>query len=141
MSEDYARYAVRNGLLEILKLEFIMQHRYRLDRAITDNEQSPSGKFTTQKTANALLHWNLRKRRIYASRAYRPHATNSEVSSMASFGLSCSRTIPSAIPLEVFSRPEWLVYAACPWFGCTRVHQVDILPIDRWAHRLRSRDR
>ena len=60
MSEGYGRYAVRTGPTEALKLRFITQHRYRLDRAITDNEKSLEGKFTTQRIANALLPWNLR---------------------------------------------------------------------------------
>ena len=60
MSEDYGRYAGRSGPTEALKLKFITQHRYRLDRAITDNEKSLAGTFTTQRTANALLPWNLR---------------------------------------------------------------------------------
>ena len=60
MSEDYGRYAARNGPTEALKLNFVTQHRYRLDRAITDNEKSLAGKFTTQRIADALLPWNLR---------------------------------------------------------------------------------
>ena len=60
MSEDYGRYAVRNGPTQALKLRFITQHWYRLDRAITDNEKSLAGKFTTQRIANALRPWNLR---------------------------------------------------------------------------------
>ena len=60
MSEDYGRNAVRNGSIEVLKLRFITQHRYRLDRAITDNEKSLAGKFTGQTIANALLPWNVR---------------------------------------------------------------------------------
>lgn len=60
MSEDYGRYAVRNGFIEALKLRFITQHRYRLDRAITDNEKSLADKFTTQRVANALLPWSVR---------------------------------------------------------------------------------
>ena len=60
MSEDYRRYAVRNGSIEALKLRFVTQHRYRLDRAITDNEKSLAGKFTTQRITNALLPWNVR---------------------------------------------------------------------------------
>lgn len=60
MSEEYGRYAVRNGPIEALKLKFITQHRYRLDRAITDNEKSLVDRFTTQRIANALLPWNSR---------------------------------------------------------------------------------
>ena len=60
MSEDYGRNAVRNGSIEVLKLRFITLHRYRLDRAITDNEKSLAGKFTAQTIANALLPWNVR---------------------------------------------------------------------------------
>ena len=60
MSEDYGRYAVRNGSIEDLKLRFITQHRYRLDRAITDNEKSLAGKLTAQNIANELLPWNVR---------------------------------------------------------------------------------
>ena len=60
MSEDYGRYAVRNGPIEALKQRFITQHRYRLDRAITDNEKSLAGKLTTLRIANALLPWNVR---------------------------------------------------------------------------------
>ena len=60
MSEDYGRYAMGNGSIEALKLRFITQHRYRLDRAITDNEKSLAGKFTAQRIANALLPWSVR---------------------------------------------------------------------------------
>lgn len=58
MSEDYRRYAVRNGSIEALKLRFITQHRYQLDRAITNNEKSLADKFTTHRIANALRPWN-----------------------------------------------------------------------------------
>ena len=60
MSEEYARYAVRNEPIEALKLKFITQHRFRLDRAITDNEKSLAGNLTAQRIANALLPWNSR---------------------------------------------------------------------------------
>ena len=60
MSEDYGRYAVRNGSIAALKLRFISQHRYRFDRAITDNEKSLGDRFTAQRIADALLPWNVR---------------------------------------------------------------------------------
>ena len=60
ISEDYGRYAVRNGSIEALKLRFIAQHRYRLDRAIKDNEKSLVDRFATQRIANSLLPWNVR---------------------------------------------------------------------------------
>ena len=60
MSEDYGRYAVRNGPIEALKLRFITQQRYRLDRVIADNEKSLAEKLTGQRIASALLPWNVR---------------------------------------------------------------------------------
>ena len=58
MSDDYARYAVRSGPLDALKLKFLTQHRYRLDCTIADNEKLLTGKFTTRQIASALLPWN-----------------------------------------------------------------------------------
>ena len=60
MLEDYPRYAARNGAIEPVKLRFITQQGYRLERTIADNEKSLRGEFTTQKIANALLPWNTR---------------------------------------------------------------------------------
>ena len=60
MSEDYGRYAMRNGSIETVKQRFITQHRYRLDRVITDNERSLAGKFTARRIANSLVPWSVR---------------------------------------------------------------------------------
>ena len=58
----------------------------------------------------------------------------------ASFGLSRARArpIPSAISLEVFSRPERLVDAPCPRSWRTGIHQMNSLPIDRRRRGPRS---
>ena len=60
MSEDYDRYAATNGSIEVSKLRFFEQQRYRLKRSIADNEEPLPQNFSNKKTTSSLMPWRAR---------------------------------------------------------------------------------
>ena len=60
MSEDYAGHASADAPIEVAKQRFVAQQRYRLKRAISDNEKPLPQNFSNQKTTSSLLPWRAR---------------------------------------------------------------------------------